>query len=896
MGGQPFVVICDYEKMKDTFVKDGDAYSGKFHMPGAIEVYRGGLYGLVEAEGETWKTHRRYVIQQLREFGVGKNLMESKILLEVEALTKSLKGSAKAETNAQELFDVAVGSVINQFLFGYRFDDDKIEEFRELKTLVSAQMKTFSTPRAFFSVAHPWTKHTFIGKDIWGRMVQYRDAFYAFFYRQLDAHKKEVDFDSEESKDYVEAYLKEQAKRQKEGDKESFSDIQLVNVLLDLWFAGMETSANTLTWAIAYTLNNLETQDKLHEELDRVIGSDRDILMADKNDLVYVNAFINEVQRVANLLPMNLFHNLTRPVELEGYQLPADTGVLAQISTVLYDEKLFPEPYKFDPSRFIDEKGQLKKVDELIPFSIGKRQCLGEGLARMELFLFIANLFNRFKISPGKAGKPSLHKSFGITMQPIEFSCESPARTDTRSIAREHLTIIAVQKNGEAPYDKWTREYGQIYTFWLGHQPFVLINTLKKLNETFVQDGDSYLDKLVAHHFVKLFRGGPYGIIDAVGDNWREHRRFALTQMRDFGVGKNLMEEKILLSINDTFKTVDKNLGVEVTLKDYWIVIVGSVINQFLFGYGFDEERAHEIKYVQKLMDEQTKLFANVSSIIQMFLPEFCRHILGKYYVIDRMMVYRDKFFDIFKRQIKEHRETIDWDQEDNRDYMDAYLREQKKRVEAGDEESFCELQLINVCFDLFLAGLDTTTTTLTWGIVYALNHPEAMKKMQDELDQIVGRGNQVTMEHKSQLPYVNAFINETHRTGNIIALNVLHTLSRDVTIDGYDLKKGTGVVAQISTVMKDPKAFPEPHRFNPDRFIDENGKLKKIEELIPFSIGKRQCVGESLARMQIYLIIANFFNFYNVFPSKSGLPSMHRTEDFAARPRDFTCILEKRT
>ncbi|CAD6200379.1 unnamed protein product, partial [Caenorhabditis auriculariae] len=70
-------------------------------------------------------------------------------------------------------------------------------------------------------------------------------------------------------------------------------DIQLVNVLLDLWFAGMETSANTLTWAIAYTLNNLETQDKLHEELDRVIGSDRDILMADKNDLVYVNAFIN---------------------------------------------------------------------------------------------------------------------------------------------------------------------------------------------------------------------------------------------------------------------------------------------------------------------------------------------------------------------------------------------------------------------------------------------------------------------------------------------------------------------------------------------------------------------------------------------------------------------------
>ncbi|CAD6200048.1 unnamed protein product, partial [Caenorhabditis auriculariae] len=85
-----------------------------------------------------------------------------------------------------------------------------------------------------------------------------------------------------------------------------------------------------------------------------------------------MNAFINETQRSANLLPVNLPHVLTRNVVLNGYEIPKGTGVLAQLSTVMFDEKVFPEPHKFNPKRFIEDNGQLKKVDELIPFSIGK--------------------------------------------------------------------------------------------------------------------------------------------------------------------------------------------------------------------------------------------------------------------------------------------------------------------------------------------------------------------------------------------------------------------------------------------------------------------------------------------------------------------------------------------
>ena len=60
--------------------------------------------------------------------------------------------------------------------------------------------------------------------------------------------------------------------------------------------------------------------------------------------------------------------------------------------------QIFPDPKVFKPERFLDESGHLKHVEQLIPFSVGKRQCLGEGLARMELFLFVANIFNQYKV------------------------------------------------------------------------------------------------------------------------------------------------------------------------------------------------------------------------------------------------------------------------------------------------------------------------------------------------------------------------------------------------------------------------------------------------------------------------------------------------------------------
>lgn len=125
--------------------------------------------------------------------------------------------------------------------------------------------------------------------------------------------------------------------------------------------------------------------------------------------------------------------------------------------------------------------------------------------------------------------------------------------------------------------------------------------------------------------------------------------------------------------------------------------------------------------------------------------------------------------------------------------------------------------------------------------------------------------------------------------------MNLPHAVTRDVQLLGCTIPKGTTVIHQISSVMSDPEIFEEPERFVPERYLDESGNLKKIEELVPFSIGKRVCLGEGLARMELFLFTANSFNRYEFNCGSNGVPSLERTFAFIAKAQDYTCQVKPR-
>ncbi|KAH7700677.1 Protein CYP-33C1, partial [Aphelenchoides avenae] len=321
MGEKPIVSVANYEKIVETFQKDGDAYAGRIsNMQELMQLLRG------------------------RDFGLGKDLMQQRVLDEVSGMIEDIqKGIAEKadEQNIPRLIDIAVGSIINSLMFGYRFRAEHEHEFSILKKHLDTFIKCVSSPFVLIGLDRPnLLRKLPVFKPHWDAMLQANRGFFDFFDRQIEHHRKEIDFESDsQPTDYVEAFLREQAKQDAEGGQHYFSTIQLKNMCFDLWAAGQETTSTTLSWGVSYMINNPQAQAKLQEELDRVVGSDRIITLADRPSLPYTCAAVNEIQRLCNLVTQNVFHETTRDVIIDGHQIAKGTCIIPAISAVLYDPK-----------------------------------------------------------------------------------------------------------------------------------------------------------------------------------------------------------------------------------------------------------------------------------------------------------------------------------------------------------------------------------------------------------------------------------------------------------------------------------------------------------------------------------------------------------------------------
>nr|AJF94637.1 cytochrome P450 epoxidase-like protein [Portunus trituberculatus] len=373
------------------------------------------------------------------------------------------------------------------------------------------------------------------------------------------------------------------------------------------------------------------------------------------------------------------------------------------------------------------------------------------------------------------------------------------------------------------------------------------------------------------------------------GDLWKEQRRFALHQFRNLGFGKRSHEAVVHDETRALLQEIRKAEG-SITL---WEMLgVSNLIILWAVMGGKRLERSDDRLWDLVVRLNSVFRAGDISGGLVQSFP-FIRHFLPKDH---RFNVVNDGFRlvnDYIKEAIDEHRKELD--PNDPRDFIDLYLIEMDKQKDSRDT-TFEEVQLLASCSDIFAAGTETGSATVSFAILLMTLYPEVMAKVQKELDEVVGRSRLPSIEDRSKLPYTEATLNEVFRFRGAAPVTVPHKAMKDAILQGSRIPAETMVIVNLYSVMMDLEYWSDPHTFRPERFLNPDGTLRKDERLIPFGKGRRACLGESLARMTSFILftsLAQHFNF-TLDPSVP-VPNTEGKSGFTLGPPEFKVFTKER-
>ncbi|XP_075982145.1 uncharacterized protein LOC142980547 [Anticarsia gemmatalis] len=673
-------------------------------------------------------------------------------------------------------------------------------------------------------------------------------------------------------------------------------------------FEGHDTTASGLTFCFMLLANHKDVQDKIVAELNEIIGDSKSgVKMEDLAKMKYIECCIKESLRLYP--PVHFVSRmLNETTILSDYKIPS--GVMCHIPIIDLHRRpeLFENPDKFDPDRFLPENSVGRHPYSYIPFSAGPRNCIGQKFAMMEMKIAVAEVLRKFELEP--ITRPSdiefiadlvLRNDGPVRINFLKrhiegtdvfkmlwylvavaaflcflhllFNCNAQARSirripgpkeyflfgDTISIMTSSVGLMKLAR-------KMASDNNGIYRIWT--YPFGAVNIYNAEDVEVILSSMKYSEKSEIYKILKPWLSE--GLLLSKGYKWQERRKiltptFHFNILRQFS---HILEENGKRLVDSLRKVVGKPTDVvpvlsEFTLNSICETAMGTILS----------EEASATSYKDAIYDLGFIFFQRFSKLFYFFDVIFNNSPLGK-----KQKKYLETAHGFTKKVIKERRNYIDqygvqFNYDEDVD-EDTFVYKKKKKTAmldlllSAEKEGLIDDAGIQEEVDTFMfEGHDTTASGLTFCFMILANNKDAQDKIYEELKEIFGDSNRpVSIDDLPNMRYLERCIKESLRLYPPVHF-ISRNLKEKVVLNNYEIPPGTMCHVHIYDLHRRPEWYPDPEKFDPDRFLPENSAKRHPYAYIPFSAGPRNCIGQKFAMMEMKIAVAEVLREFELKP-----------------------------
>ncbi|CAH1782100.1 unnamed protein product [Owenia fusiformis] len=425
----------------------------------------------------------------------------------------------------------------------------------------------------------------------------------------------------------------------------------------------------------------------------------------------------------------------------------------------------------------------------------------------------------------------------------------------------------AFELSSQTPYDqlhKWSKKYGGVFKIQIFNEEIVVLNENDVVREALLSEdfaGRPYSWRL---NFFTPGGDKDIGFRD-LSHGWKKVRKIAHRGLKQFGDGMDRIALLASDEIQDCIMRFKSNGDTPFDPRETVVNCIANIMSSLLVGERIDEnsDDFHSVHF----MVEIGKSLAPSGPGAELDTFPWLRFFGNETFkTLKEFVVKRDKLFSSW---MKKAENKLSLPSEKSRSVSEVL----QQHYEQGD---ITRDEVFGVMQNLLLAGIITTSTTLEAFLLILVNKPDVQKKIQAEIDDVIGDGRLPTFADRHNMPYSEAAVLEILRYSTTTTLSLPHKTLCDTSVGGYKVPCGTMVWMNLWALHHDEKYFDEPYEFKVERFLDDDGKLLSAYErksFLPFGIGKRECLGEAMAKLRMFLFVTSLLQKLDILPEDKNNP-----------------------